>query len=47
MGLIGPDDPLILKVAETLRARIASQMQLSSPTGEVSGQQVSVAEIQQ
>ena len=47
MGLIGPDDPLILKVAETLRARIASQMHLSSPAAEVSGERLAVSEVQQ
>ena len=47
MGLIGPEDPLIQKVAETLRARIATQMQLSSPTMEVSGDEASVAEVRQ
>ena len=47
MGLIGPDDPMILKVAETLRARIASQMQLSSSAAESSGERVSGPELQQ
>jgi AcrR family transcriptional regulator len=32
MGLIGPDDALIGQVGETLRARIAAQMQLTSST---------------
>ena len=46
MGLIGPDDPMILKVAETLRTRIANQMQLSSPDAQISGERVSGTETQ-
>ena len=47
MGLIGPDDPLILKVAESLRARIAAQMQLSSSGEEIVKARAAVTEVQQ
>ena len=46
MGLIGPDDPMISKVADTLRNRIASQMQLSSPVEEISGEHFAQHEVQ-
>jgi AcrR family transcriptional regulator len=45
MGLIGPDDPLILKVAESLRARIAAQMQLSSSPEEIISERLAVLEV--
>jgi|GEM_PF-363311 AcrR family transcriptional regulator len=47
MGLIGPDDPLIDKVAESLRVRIAAQMQLSSRAEEIVTERIAVPEVQQ
>jgi AcrR family transcriptional regulator len=47
MGLIGPDDPLIDKVAERLRVRIAAQMQLSSRAEEIVTERIAVPEVQQ
>ena len=35
MGLIGPDDPLIQQVGDSLRARIAAQMPATSSTNSV------------
>lgn len=46
MGLIGPDDPMIQKVAETLRARIAAKMQSSSPSGEIVAESIAEQELQ-
>lgn len=46
MGLIGPDDPLIDKVAESLRVRIAAQMQLSSRAEEIVTERIAVPEVQ-
>ena len=45
MGLIGPDDPLIDKVAESLRVRIAAQMQLSSRAEEIVTERIAVPEV--
>ncbi len=47
MGLIGPDDPLIDKVAKSLRVRIAAQMQLSSRAEEIVTERIAVPEVQQ
>ena len=47
MGLIGADDPLIHKVAESLRVRIAAQMQLSSRAEEIVTERIAVPEVQQ
>ena len=46
MGLIGPEDPLIDKVAESLRVRIAAQMQLSSRAEEIVTERIAVPEVQ-
>ena len=45
MGLIGPEDPLIDKVAESLRVRIAAQMQLSSRAEEIVTERIAVPEV--
>ena len=47
MGLIGPEDPMILKVAGSLRVRIAAQMQLSSSAEEIVTERIAVPEVQQ
>ena len=46
MGLIGPEDPLIDKVAESLRVRIAAQMQLSSSAEQIITERIAVPEVQ-
>lgn len=45
MGLLGPDDPMIPKVAEALRARIATQMQQGLPSEQGMTDGVSVQEL--